>query len=297
MLSSFDWLRRCRTGAELLATLRLLETTPDLFPPSDAGTEEIGPPFSALDSPCKRCWIYPRQDSPRRLLCSTCLEIISSAAQQYHFARSAIVIWGGVDELPRRLVNRTGFYANTLGLHIVDDHHFLMMVPRWDLKPWLQELALYHGMSLRGLIQVLPVSGGKQLTSMGEVLCRAVHHEGRFTLDRLWIRFFSAPHQLLAPHTRDQMGMLTFEITDFLSLLEMASVFRTLLFPNEQDTLRQLLELEDHQEQQFYWGRFTGQLDPKAKDMLNAWGVRQWPKERIKLLYELADYVAFYTTD
>jgi hypothetical protein len=56
------------------------------------------------------------------------------------------------------------------------------------------------------------------------------------------------------------------------------------------------LNLEDTSEEQFYWGRFLGYLSQEAKDMLNAWRIRQWPKGRIELLYELVDYVAFYQT-
>jgi len=115
-------------------------------------------------------------------------------------------------------------------------------------------------------------------------------------MDQLRVRFFSAPHQILIPHARDKQGLLTFEVSEFLSVLEMAAVFRTILYPREQKALYELLNLEDTSEEQFYWGRFMGFLSQEAKDMLNAWRIRQWPKNRIKLLYELVDYVAFYQT-
>ena len=115
-------------------------------------------------------------------------------------------------------------------------------------------------------------------------------------MDQLRVRFYSAPHQIMKPHTRDKQGLLTFEVSEFLSLLEMAAVFRTILRPTEQELLYQLVNLEDTSEEQFYWGRFMGFLSQEAKDMLNAWRIRQWPKGRIKLLYELVDYVAFYPT-
>jgi hypothetical protein len=280
----------------MLATLELLEATPDLLPASGRGEEEIGPPFSAVDAPCQRCWVYPHQTSPWRSFCPTCSRILAKAARLGSRSRSATVLWGFVNELPKHLWNREGFYADhVLASYVQDAHHFLLMMNRQELKPWLQELALYHGSNLKGLIQVLPTSGGGKLVSMGDILCRAAYQEARFTMDQLRVRFFAAPYQLLIPHTRDQMGILTFEVADFLSLLEMASVFRTVLFPDEQQSLRQLLALEDPQEQQFYWGRFTGRLNQKAKDMLSAWGIRQWPKHRVKLLYELADYVEFYS--
>ncbi|RLC65744.1 MAG: hypothetical protein DRI48_06315 [Chloroflexi bacterium] len=294
MLNSFDWLRLCRTGAELLATLRFLEREPDLFP---AGGE-IGPPRSALDGPCKRCWVYPRLSSPRRSFCPSCQAVMARAGRLGNLSRQSIVIWSHVNQLPKHLWAREGFYKkHILGSYVHGQHHFLLMMRRRKLKPWLQELLLYHGPNLKGLIQVLPTSGAKKLTAMGELLCRAMHHEARFSMDQLRVRFFSAPYQLLMPHNRDRKGLLTFEVTDFLSLLEMAAVFRTILLPDEQQSLYDLLNLENPAEEQFYWGRFMGLLNQEARDMLSAWRIRQWPHNRVKLLYELVEYVAFYQTD
>ena len=199
--------------------------------------------------------------------------------------------------MPKRLWTGEGFYGkHTLGDYVHDERHFLLVMRRRELKPWLQELVIYHGSDLRGLIQIFPTTGARQGTSMGDILCRAAHYEARFSMDQLRIRFFSAPHQLLRPHTRDRQGMLTFEVSEFLSLLEMAAVFRTVLRPEEQESLYELLSLKDASETQFYWGRFTGLLDQEAKDMLSAWRIRQWPKHRVELLYELVEYVAFYQT-
>jgi len=185
---------------------------------------------------------------------------------------------------------------HVLGAYVHDENHFLLMMPRHELKPWLQELVIYHGSDLKGLIQILPTTGAGKGVNMGDVLCRAVYHEARFPMDQLRVRFFSAPHQILMPHTRDKQGLLTFEVSEFLSVLEMAAVFRTILRPQEQASLYELLNLEDTSEEQFYWGRFMGFLTQEAKDMLNAWRIRQWPRNRIKLLYELVNYVAFYQT-
>jgi len=296
MLKGFDWLRRCQSGAELLATLRLFEDQPDLFV-----AEEIGPPHSALDGPCQRCWIYPRASAHGRkpaLYCRPCQAILSQANRLWRVSRRSILIWGHVNRLPRQLEGDDGWPdSHVSAAYVHDQHHFLLAMHRRWLKPWLQELGLYHGADLKGLIQVLPTTGSGRGITMGDVLCHAIHQEGRFVMDRLRVRFFSAPHQLLRPHARDQLGVLTFEVAEFLGLLEMAAVFRTLLRPEAQEALYQLLTLEDTSEEQFYWGRFLGYLSPEAKDMLSAWRVRQWPRPRIKLLYELADYVSFYQPD
>jgi hypothetical protein len=291
MLSSFDWLRRSESGAELLATLEYLTSRPDLFPPGD----EIGPPFSALDGPCQRCWVYPRLSSTRRNLCPSCQAIVTRATKLGRISRQSIVLWGLVNRLSKLLRMGEGFSDyHVLGAYVHDENHFLLMMPRRELKPWLQELVIYHGPDLKGLIQILPTTGTGKGVNMGDVLCRAAYHEARFPMDRLRVRFFSAPHQILIPHARDQQGLLTFEVSEFLSVLEMAAVFRTILYPREQKALYELLNLEDASEEQFYWGRFMGLLTQEAKDMLNAWRIRQWPRSRIELLYELVDYVAFY---
>ncbi len=293
MLSSFDWLRRSRTGAELLATLQYLTAEPDLFPTG----EEIGPPHSALNGPCQRCWVYPRLSSPRHKYCRVCQAILARAHKLNHVSRQCIVVWGFVNRLPQQLWTGAGFYEqHALGTYVHDERHFLLLMRRYELKTWLRELVIYHGADLKGLVQIFPTTAARQGASMGEILCRAVHLEARFSMDRLRVRFFSAPYQLLTPRTRDREGLLTFEVSEFLSLMEMAAVFRTLLRPEEQASLHELVNLEDLSEEQFYWGRFVGRLSQAAKDMLSSWNIRHWPKNRIKLLYELVDYVAFYQT-
>ena len=88
--------------------------------------------------------------------------------------------------------------------------------------------------------------------------------------------------------------MLTFEISEFLALLETVEVFRSFLKPEEQETLYEILLKDKFREHSFYWGRFLGQLNREARDMVTSWGIRQWSRNRLELLYELTDYVAFY---
>jgi hypothetical protein len=123
------------------------------------------------------------------------------------------------------------------------------------------------------------------------------YNEARFPCDRLRIRFFAAPYYVFDPHVYERMGILTFEVAEFMRMLDMAVVFRSLLKPEEQKILRDLLNQSDPNAEQFYWGRFLGSLNNQARDMLNAWKIRQWSKPQIDLLYELTDYVGFYQTD
>jgi hypothetical protein len=220
-------------------------------------------------------------------------------------SRESAVIWGYVNHLPRQLSGQAlrpgsgqGFQdSRILGSFVQDENRFLLMLRHRELKPFLQELVMYHGEELKGLIQIFPTVGVSGDLSMADMLCRVIHHEAVFSRERLRVRFYAAPYQVLIPHVFDRKGILTFDISDFLSVLEMVAVFRTLLQPDEQKMLHDLLTLDDPAEAQFYWGRLMGLLNSQAKDMLSAWNIRQWPKDRIKLLYDLMDYVAYYRAD
>ncbi|HLA34223.1 MAG TPA: hypothetical protein VJ001_05070 [Rhodocyclaceae bacterium] len=283
MLSGFDWLRRCYTGAELLATLELLETQPELL----LNELEFGAPHSALHGPCCRCWLYSRMPSfHRTTYCQACLEILNKSRTLGDVSRASVVVWGFVDRLPRQIGKRQG---RIVGTFTRDENHFLSMLGYHELKPFLQELVMYHGDELRGLLQILPTVG----MNMANLLCRVIHHDASFALDRLRIRIYTAPFEAFAPRTRKSIP--AFDISDFLGVLEMVAVFRTVLSPAEQKMLRELLATTDPTEEQFYWGRLWGHLGPQAKDMLSAWNIRQWPMERIELLYDLMDYVTYYS--
>ena len=213
-------------------------------------------------------------------------------------SRKAVVVWGYVNQLPRYLETAEGFYADhALGSYIHDPHRFLLVVYRYDLKPWLQELVLYHGATLKGLLQIIPTMGAMPHMDMGEALAQIIQREANYSLDRFRVQFYASPAQIHRFSTRDKRGKLTFEITEFMRLLEIATLFRTLLYPDEQQMLYQLLQVEDVGEAQFYWGRFLGKISQEAKDMLNAWKIRQWPANQIELLYEMIEYVEFLGTD
>ena len=116
-------------------------------------------------------------------------------------------------------------------------------------------------------------------------------------MGQMHVHFYSNPFQLLNPQKRDRQGMLTFEVSDLLNLLEMAEIFRALLRPEEQQELFELLKLEAKGEAQFYWGRFLGRLEQRTRDMLTAWKMRQWEKSRVRIFYELLDYANFFQED
>jgi len=268
----------------------LLTTCPDLFAATEA---EVGTPSSALHGLCERCGVYPRR-TPKQPYCDTCGTIINSAKSLGQTSRYATVIWGYVNKLPRQLRAGQGFTdSHVLGAYAHDANHFLLVIPRRELKTWLQELLIYHGTDLKGLLQIFPTTGGK-FVAMHDLLRRMHYYEARFPMDCLRVRFIFAPHQIFHLREYDRAGVLTFEVAEFVNVLEMAAVFRAVLRPEEQVALRQLLQIEDEQEAQFLWGRFVGQLSAEAKDMLNAWKIRRWPQAQIRLLYALTDYVTYY---
>jgi hypothetical protein len=303
MFSHFDWLRRASTGAELLATLHYLAGDEEhsqadeprevtVFSSPFPLAEELGPPTTALDGPCVRCWVYPR--APQLLYCPSCQAILEHAKRVQPLTVRAVIVWGYVNQVPLRVRARADENATrVIARYLHDEQRFLVMLRHRDLQPWLKELMLYHGGTLKGLLQVCPTTGGRD-SHMGELLCRLVRNEARFPLDQLRIRFFAASHQVYDPRVYDRMGILTFDVAEFLRMLDMAVVFRSLLRPEEQKILYQLLKNDDTNEAQFYWGRLLNYLSREAKDMLNAWRIRQWSQPQIDLLYQLVKYVEFY---
>lgn len=290
MLSIFDWLRRSRSGAELLSTLYHLESTPQVFQKKG----EIGPPTSGVDGPCIRCWIHPRVEEPYGPFCEICGTILSRISSFDRLSRRCVITWGFVNFLPTPLLQKKGGKTpNTLPFYSPDQNHFLMAMESYRLKDWLQDVLLHHGSELRGLMTFFPTLGNRAPHRMGDALCRVIHQDSRFPMNKLRVRFFSEPHQVSAAHRREKEGLLTFEASEFLGLLEMTSIFRARLHPNEQRMVKEIIALKDPREKGFYWGRLMSLISQEAKDMLSAWNFRQWPENRIKLLYELIDYVPF----
>ena len=332
MLNSFDWLRRCENGAELLATLNYLaneanneldEFDEDEFDEDELDEDELdedeldedefdedefdedemdeidelanmklASPHSALHSPCQRCWVYS-QVSYNSPYCYVCDTILSQASSLGAVSRRAVLIWGFVNQLPSTLYHSSNTDYDFLGAYVYDQHRFLVAIHQKGLKEWIQNLVLYHGFDLRGLLQIFPTMGSGGRIDMSGIFCSIVHREASLPMDQLRVRFFPAPYHVLKPHIRDRQGLLTFGVSDFLGFLEMALVFRSVLHPQEQKILHDLLTTEDNAEKQFFWGRFLGSISQEARDMLYAWNIRQWSKDRVKLLYELTNYVYY----
>lgn len=294
MLTAFDWIRRSRSGAELLSILRMLKEDPTCFErlQSLAGFDRFGPVPYALAAPCDRCALYPRLSVS--IFCPTCRVIRDGTLRAGKPVRDALVVWGYVNRLPQQVSSGRAFADNEAFASFVrDDRHFLLLLRRLDLQAWLQEMVLYHGPDLKGYLQIMPTWGGTDGVSMGDLLCQAVRQENYFPLDRLRVRFYMRHYQVLRPQEFDREGLLTYEVSEFLRTLEMAVIFRSILRPKEQALLYELLTKADESADSFYWGRLMGILGQRARDLLDAWDVRHWPARRIKHFYELTDYVDY----
>lgn len=286
MLSYSDWLRRAATGAELLATLHVIAKQPEAL--ADLA---LGAPLSALDGPCERCFIYSRL--PNDAYCAACRTILNKRKPYKAATQRVVLVWGYVNRLPRGLRGgETAVIApDGSGHYLFDERRFLKLIIRHDLQSWLHDLLLYDGGSLTGLLQIFPTTSYSQNLSMNDLLCRVMHRENVSGQDKLRVRFYAAPYQVMNHYTLEQEGLLTFGAAEFLGMLEMATVFRQMLHPREQNILRDLLTTDDLNQEQFYWGRFLGMLGQETRDMLHAWQVRQWSKEQVRLFYELLRYV------
>ena len=176
-------------------------------------------------------------------------------------------------------------------MYLHDDQRFLVMIKRSFLKLWLQELVIYSGIDLKGLLQIFPTIGEVRNLNMGDYLSWAIHHEANFSMDQLRVRFYTSVRHLINPKKVERQGLLTYTIQEFISLLELVEVFRAKLLPHEQEKLFEILKIKDSGEKQFYWGRFLGQLSQEARDMLSAWKIKQWSINQVNLLIKLTNYV------
>lgn len=280
MLVAFDWLRRSENGAELIATMDAMESAPDLFRTENG----VGEPFCGIRGPCIRCWLLPRL--PGSSHCSVCHRIVTDSRRLGSDSKRCLLVWAFVNFLPNTV--KQAARQDQRALLIKDDKHFLAAVSGPCLNAWLKKL-LQDDKEQKGTLIVFPTTRKKSTFTMGDVLCRAIQHDASFPMDRLRIEFFSKPGQLKAPHLREQEGMLILQPYEFLPLLELATVFSTLLNHEEVEIIKYVMSIQDQNQKAFQWGRLMGILNLEARDMLV--NMKTWPVNRIKWLCELAKYV------
>jgi hypothetical protein len=286
MQNAYDWMQICRSGSELIATLDLLADEPNL-PEIIAKEDCLGSPQTAYDGPCFRCRYYSRL--PNDHYCYFCNHVMVREKILKSFARHSVALWFFVNFPPKKLP-ATG---QEVFSYILDDNHFLCCTNRWNLKSFLQEIMLIQGPDWLGVIQIFPVFQGGDTLTMSDLLSSALFDEKSIVQDRLYIKFFASPFQIVHKREREREGKLIFEAVNFVGYLEMAEIFRRGLYLEEQDRLRQLLEVEDPSEKQFYWGRFLTQVRPEAQDFLDSWNIKNWTSTQVSLFYELLDFVKY----
>ncbi|MEM7532117.1 MAG: hypothetical protein AAF639_08075 [Chloroflexota bacterium] len=309
MKDTIDWLRSCRTGAEVLSLLRLVRRKSTEFELLSGILSEVqpSPVPNALSTPCHRCWLYPPQ--PGSEYCAMCHDIRHGTLRTGKEARRSLVVWGYVSFLPHPLREGNQFQdAHILASYVQDDNHFIVMIYNHHLQAFLQELALYHGTELKGYLQIFPSMGPKSDNlGIGDILCSVMQKESYYPLDLLRIRFYTNPYDVLEDDGEDDgidpysdlhvANALTFEFSEFLRLLETAFILGTILNSDDRQLLFDLLNATDETEQTFYWGRFMRILDQRGRDLVGAWNMRQWPQYQIHFLYELMNYVDYRPTN
>jgi hypothetical protein len=287
MQNAYDWLRICRTGGELIATIDLVSDEPDL-PGIVAKEESLGSPQTAFTGPCLRCSYYERLFNKN--YCYFCNQVMVRENVLRSIARHSVALWCFVNYPPKRNPKTSNYEVFS---HIVDNSRFICCTNRWNLKNLLQEMMMMQGPDWLGTIQIFPVFKGGDTLTMSDLLCSAIFDESALVQDQLYVKFFSSPFQFVHKREREREGKLIFEVTDFIGYLEMAEIFKRGLYLEEQDRLRQVLEVEDVTEKQFYWGRFLAQVRPEARDFLDSWKMKTWTESQISLFYELLDFVKF----
>ncbi|HDP98007.1 MAG TPA: hypothetical protein ENN22_02350, partial [bacterium] len=255
MLTKFDWLLRCRSGTELLATLKLFQQSAE--GDNLLSSLKFGGPSIAIGNLCQRCHVYASVKEANHLVryCQFCRKIQVIKKHLIHKSQRTAFIWGYLNQIPQRIKKPASskfFY----GSFVVDENRFLVAIQRQYLREWLQELVIYGGTKVKGTLQIIPSTGIHRNLNMGDYLSWAVHHQANLGMSQLWVRFYTEPNQIINPKIREKQGVLSYTIAEFISMLEMVEIFRAALIPDEQQKLFELLQLSDPNEKHFYWGRF-----------------------------------------
>lgn len=299
MLSTFDWLRRSRSGPELLATLSLLATG-ELKQPLKAMVESklMGPPLTLFERPCQRCWVYPPVSLEPPWLCRTCRQIVD-AADNGHFKQvciQSVVVWGTVNRHPKILDARHLAVVPVFGQFSPDENHFLIVVYQKDLLTWLKELALYDSSRVSGVLQVFPTIRSGANAGFSQLFTLAAALQDSSPSRDLRVLLNPRPSYLLDSQMRKTLTDRNLALAEAIQMLEMVRAIRSLFGPVEQEHLMSLARMPAGQEQQFYWGRFMGNLSSEARDFIETWQLRHWPVERLKLLYDLKPFMVDFAS-
>lgn len=293
MLTELDWILLSRNGYELFATLKILATQPDLFETA----AEIGPTHSATADLCRRCWTYAGTSKYRAKPCCPICHNIQTYAKRFGVhAQDAIAIWGSVDMPAKECRNLADVLRRgSIVSYVHDDRHFLSMIFRRRLKTWIENILLYRP-DMAGHLVIFPPRSNRYICT-GDTMARILYAAPDYPTDRLWIYFYDKVFHLFSANRSNKQSVPIYDIGTFKGLLEAAAVFRSLLTPNIQEAVHELLHLKNNHEECFYWGRLLNLLKPEAVCMLEAWRFRHWPKSQLNLFFNLMNYVEYYSTD
>jgi hypothetical protein len=293
MLTFFDWLRQCRTGGELLALLSGAVAEERL---PGGRKYEPPPPETLFRTPCRRCGFFSAVPGSAPPDCPTCEEIRRTGKRMDRTAGFSRILWGHVNRIPRMIAGDGHASPELLGRYIHDDHHFLAMFSGKGTLPFFRRMLMYDGHDLKGFLQIFPAVSAGHRNRMMDLLIRACHYDAVYPMDALRVRCFTRAHQVFHPGRYETPeNRITCEASEFMSLLEMARIFRNLLTPVEQKMLGEYADAPEDRGagDAFLWGRMMGALSPAARDMLVAWDFRNWPAERARYFFDMFAYVDY----
>ncbi len=299
MLAISDWMRLSRHGADLLATLFVLQSQPE-----ELARLRLGPPHSASAQLCRRCWVYHTL-AETAVLCPVCASIQMAVRRFYTTTQHTVIVRGHVNLIPAPLrtacadpgvaISAFSPGLKTAAVYLQDQTHFWALLKKYDLQGWLQNLVFHHGSELTGDLQIFTTMGSaKPGAIMGDILLGAENMESnRVRQEGLHVRFYPKSGYLLLPPAKAEPLSHACPVTDFIAFLELAHLFRKLFRPDEQSQILELLQLKEVRERKFFWGRLLGRISAQASELLERWQVIAWPPQKIKVFEDLLTYVPF----
>ena len=179
---------------------------------------------------------------------------------------------------------------NVIGHIDLDYRSGLIMCYRKDIQSWLQDLVLFYGESLKGMLEIFPTMGQGSIIGMGDILSTAKHEASSLSYNKMWIRFYPESWQLLETKKRHDNGILTFSLSEFIAFIEKANVFKEIIPYRFRSDIYDLIVNSNIKSESYYWGKLKRSLNKKSIDLIDSWQLKAWNKEQLEILYELSNY-------
>lgn len=284
MLALFDYICRCKTGSELYGALKIKNQIKQHL-----DDQNIGVPCTAVYGPCQRCWIYDCNVGEE--YCPLCNSILEHSQGHNLVFQDITLIWYDFDLFPTSIEKILP--EDHIGFIPLNYRSGLIMCMRSSIQNWLRSLTLKYGSLIKGLLQIFPTMGQGNIVGMGDILSTAKSQSKSLQFNNLWVRFYPEAWQLLDTKRREELGILTFEISDFISLIEKSKIYKEVIPNRFRNDIFELITKQDIDSESYYWGKLKRSLNKKAIDLIDSWKLKNWDKNKVELLYELSNYTTY----